>query len=140
MKLIGNQKLEPNFQWPSLTEMESLPTNKRLSLNKLVFKQGPALKGIKMCFTNDIESDMFETEAGQQLKIKEQDIDISKRIARIGVYVCHQQKTNRSILGIQFLGEEGMTVKNYEMETLNDLTSRLSAPRKGTVKRDTLME
>ena len=87
--------------------MVDLPTNKRLSLNKFVFKQGPALKGIKMCFTNDVESDMFETEAGQELKTKEQDIDISKRIARVGVYVCHQQKTKRSILGIQLLGEEG---------------------------------
>ena len=64
MKLIGNQTLEPNFQWPSLTEIANLPTNKKLSLNKFIFKQGPALKGIKMCFTNDVESDMFETEAG----------------------------------------------------------------------------
>lgn len=89
MKLIGNQYLEPNFQWPSLAELSKFPTNKRISLNKLVFKQGPALKGIQLCFTNDVESEMFETEKGRELKIKEQDVDISKRIARIGLYVCH---------------------------------------------------
>ena len=99
MNLIGNQDVMPDFQWPTLAEMKKFPINKRIKLNKIVFKQKPSLKGIQLKFTNGIESPLFETSTGSKLPEQETSIDISSRIARVGVYVSHFHKTRRPILG-----------------------------------------
>lgn len=72
------------------------------------------MKGIQLSFTNGIESPLFETENGSKLPLKEIDVDISKRIARLGIYVSLEHKTKRTIKGIQMLGAEGQIVKNKE--------------------------
>ena len=59
MNLLGDAEAEVNFQWPTLAEMKQFPINKRIKLNKIIFKQKPQLKGIQLQFTNGIESPLF---------------------------------------------------------------------------------
>ena len=41
MNLVGDAGAETNFQWPTLAEMKQFPINKRIKLNKIIFKQKP---------------------------------------------------------------------------------------------------
>ena len=105
MRLVGAAKSAVNFEWPKQEELEQIPNLESLKLNSISFKQGKALKGIKLGFTDGIESPLFEAEKGSSLlDLQTAKIDTTKKISRIALLVT-KSKTKHMIWGIKLYGE-----------------------------------
>ena len=89
MPLVGAVKSKTNFEWPNQGQLELIPEHIVAKLESISFKQGDALKAIRLNFTGGIESPLFQAEKGSSLlDIKTESLgDIENKVIRRVAYL-----------------------------------------------------
>ena len=110
MPLVGAVKSKTNFEWPNQGQLELIPEHIVAKLESISFKQGDALKAIRLNFTGGIESPLFQAEKGSSLlDIKTESLgDIETKVIRkVAFLVTNQKSQSKSMIwGLKFYDEE----------------------------------
>ena len=56
LPLMGDPKVEPNFEFPTPEDIKRFPIERRIKLQKVEMMGDSALTKLKMYFTNGVES------------------------------------------------------------------------------------
>ena len=91
MESFGDSSLPIEKEWPQRDYLRQIPTDKRVKLNGIAFKKygnDNALTGFQLEFTNDVKTDLFETEFSRKsCKLERVAVDHTRTIRTVRVFV-----------------------------------------------------
>ena len=103
---MGEQRFS-DFESPTVDQLKLYPLKKEIKLCQIGFKtNGMNLSGIQLMFTNGVETPLFEAANAVNKELQTFDIDITKRIKKIGILVSN----SNYIFGIKFIDEKNREI------------------------------
>ena len=103
---MGEERFS-DFESPTVDQLKLYPLKKEIKLCQIGFKtNGMNLSGIQLMFTNGVETPLFEAANAVNKELQTFDIDITKRIKKIGILVSN----SNYIFGIKFIDEKNREI------------------------------
>ena len=113
---MGEQRFS-DFESPTVDQLKLYPLKKEIKLCQIGFKtNGMNLSGIQLMFTNGVETPLFEAANAVNKELQTFDIDITKRIKKIGILVSN----SNYIFGIKFIDEKNREILDEWWQMDND--------------------
>ena len=120
MTVFGDASLHMDLEFPSSQDLQAFPLDRKIKLNAIVWRNGCGLEAIRLCFTNGVESPLFEKGNRQDLQgapLKSMEINTAKRISSISVRVS---KMNNQLNGLMLKEESGGIVAELDWNQSGD--------------------
>ena len=110
MPLVGAVKSKTNFEWPNQGQLELIPEHIVAKLESISYKQGNALKAIRLNFTGGVESPLFQADKGSTLlDVKTECLgDVENKVIRkVAFLVTTQKGIGKSMIwGMKFYDKD----------------------------------
>ena len=92
-----------NVTWPSSEVWQQWDLNQKIFVSSISFKQGDALRGIQFSLSNGVTSPLIETPEGKRLPLQSVNLDTTKTIKKVSVYVAPE---NEYMWGMKLISDK----------------------------------
>lgn len=120
MQVFGDPNQPIDLEFPTEADCDTLPLDKKIKLETLVWKNYDNLMAMQLKFTNGVESPIFQKDAVEKEPAtgswaeKHADIDTSKSIRKVSIKV---RKTNNLMYAMRLTDDSGVHVVDVEWDT-----------------------